>query len=137
MPRHEHFLINASPDESAPSSRHSQQLGESADAPSGLIASVDINDDDNMVLHVDDVVMEEQSLKEVVAGGPVAGSSSRSEQRRILFPNENNSSNCIVMGLPKRSLAVSFVLLSVLIAFAFIRFVFYESTNKWLLPREV
>ena len=129
MPRHEQFLINSLPDASAPSSRHSQQLGESPGAPSGLIASVDINDDDNMVLHVDDVVMEEQSLQEEVAGGPVAGSSSCFEQRRILFPIENNSLNCIVMGLPKRSLAVSFVLLSVLIAFAFIRFVFYESAK--------
>ncbi len=110
MPRHEHFLVNALPDESAPSSRHSQQLGESSDAPSGLIASVDINDDDNMVLHVDDVVMDcpqedvelEQSLQEEVAGGPVTISSSCSERRRILFPNENNRFNCIVMGLPKR-----------------------------------
>ena len=119
MPRHEQFLINALPDAFAPSPRHSQQLGESAGAPSGLIASVDMSDDDNMVLHVEDVVMEcpqekekvEQSLQEEVAGGPVAISSSCSERRRILFPNENNRFNCIVMALPKRSLAVSFVIL--------------------------
>lgn len=115
MPRHEQFLISALPEACAPSSRHSQQLGESVDAPSGLLTSVDMNDDDNIVvLHVEDDSMEcpqedvvEKSPQEEIDGSPVFRSFSRSERRRILL--SNNSFNCTVMALP-RALSVSNVL---------------------------
>ena len=75
MPRQEQFRISGLPDASGPSPRHSQQLGQSAAVPSGLMASVEsvlcsLDDDDNTVLLVDDVAME-RSQEEMVGGGSV------------------------------------------------------------------
>ena len=62
MPRQEQFLTSGLPDASDPSSRHSQQLEDSAGSPppSGLMAkggpgSVDVDDD---MVQVDVVTME-------------------------------------------------------------------------------
>ena len=71
MPRQEQFRISGLPDASGPSTRHSQQLGQSA----AVLASVELvlcslDDDDNTVLLVDDVAME-RSQEEMVGGGSV------------------------------------------------------------------
>lgn len=99
MPRQEQFLISGLPDVSDPSSRHSQQLGQSEVVPSDLMASEEsilcnVDDDDNTVLHVEDVVATERShdvvecsQEEIVGGSVIISSSSRSERRRNL-PSE-------------------------------------------------
>ena len=109
MPRQEQFLISGLPDVSDPSSRHSQQLGQSAEevVPSDLMASevlCNVDDDDNTVLHVEDVATErshdvvECSQEEMVGGSVIISSSSRSERRRNL---PKNNFNCIVMAIAK------------------------------------
>ena len=109
MPRQEQFLISGLPDVSDPSSRHSQQLGQSEVVPSDLMASEEsilcnVDDDDNTVLHVEDVATErshdvvECSQEEIVGGSVIISSSSRSERRRNL---PKNNFNCIVMAIAK------------------------------------
>ena len=77
--------------------------------PSDLMASEEsilcnVDDDDNTVLHVEDVATErshdvvECSQEEIVGGSVIISSSSRSERRRNL---PKNNFNCIVMAIAK------------------------------------
>ena len=100
------------PDASGPSPRHSQQLGQSAAVPSGLMASVEfvlcsLDDDDNTVLLVDDVAMErshgvvECSQEEMVGRGsvifPLHSESQMSADADAYKSGERNGSGKLVL----------------------------------------